>query len=119
MKRDDDLVRDLLFRLEAEEDYLSLVFANTKDNSESGRHEFGHILLLADAGFVDLSGRGGDIVRLTNAGHDFIAAVRNDTTWSKTKDVAGKAGIATLGMMFEIAVAIGKQKLKEVTGWDF
>ncbi|MEP3946232.1 DUF2513 domain-containing protein [Ascidiaceihabitans sp.] len=116
MKRDDDLIRDLLFRIEAEGDHLSMDFTVTLGMSAEKRREVGHIRLLADAGFVALSGKSGDVVRITNDGHNFIAAIRDDTTWAKTKEVTSKAGVSILTVMFDVAVGLGKEKLTEITG---
>lgn len=119
MKRNDDLLRELLFRLEAEDDYLSVAFGITGSSSDKERAEYGHLLLLADAGFVELTGKHSNVVRLTNAGHDFLSAVRLDTTWNQTKKMASDAGLGTVKVLFDIAVAIGKKKLKDVIGVDF
>ena len=119
MKRDDDLVREILFRIEAEEDHVSAAFSQSLDTSEQGRREFGHVRLLRDAGLLELSGKYGDMVRLTNKGHDFIAAVRDDNIWEKTKNVTSKAGVSTLGVLFDVALAFGKKKIAEIAGLDF
>lgn len=116
MKRDNDLIRELLFRLEREEDYISNSFVVHDDLSEEERREVGHIMLLADQGFVALSGKYGDQVRITNLGHDFLAAIRDETVWNKTKEAAQTAGAATLGVIFDLAMAYGKKKLTETTG---
>lgn len=116
MRRDEDLIRELLFRIEEEEDHLSTRYTLTIGMSKEARREVGHIQLLADAGFVSLSGRSNDMVRITNPGHDFIAAIRDDTVWNKTKEVTSKAGISTLKVLFDVAVGIGKEKLTEMTG---
>lgn len=112
-------MRDILFRLEAEEDYISGDFPEVLDADEKLNLERGHILLLADAGLVELLGRHRETVRLTNKGHDFLASIRQDTTWAKTKEIAGNAGVKTIGVMFDVAVAIGKQKLRDATGLEF
>jgi hypothetical protein len=117
VKRDEDLLRELLFRLEAQDDYLSHGYILTDGSSDQERREYGHLLLLDDAGYVKVSRH--DYVRITNRGHDFIEAIRNDTTWNKSKEIAEKAGVKTVNILFEIAVSIGKQKLKEMTGWEF
>lgn len=53
---------------------------------------------------------------MTNQGHDYLAAVRSDTIWNKTKGAANQLGGATLGVMKDIAVAYVKQEAKEKLG---
>jgi hypothetical protein len=86
--------------------------------TEEEYKETSHVDLLIDAGLVIALHPEGHVVRLTSKGHDYVAAIRNDTTWNKTKEIAGKAGVKTLGVLAEVAVAIGKQKIKEMTGFD-
>jgi hypothetical protein len=59
---------------------------------------------------------GGKRFRLTNDGHDFLAAVRDDDVWSKTKSEAKKVGGVTLDMLTEIAKSLLKAKLSEAFG---
>lgn len=40
---------------------------------------------------------------LTYQGHEFLNSIRENKTWSKTKDVAKQAGIFSLKMLGEIA----------------
>ena len=117
MTRDDDLLRDLLFRLEADTDFESIDFVLTDGSCDTERKEAGHVELLKDAGLVADSGFGGAI-RITNHGHDFLAAIREQSTWNKTKELAESAGVKTLGVLFEVAVSLGKQKLKEKMGLE-
>ncbi|WP_299864171.1 DUF2513 domain-containing protein [uncultured Roseobacter sp.] len=116
MKRDEDLLRQLLFDLEQEDDFVSAAFVEHMNMPKEDRVKRGHVLLLADAGLVAPMSGEWSTFRLTNDGHDFIAAVRQDTVWNKTKETASKAGSVTLSMLFEIAVALGKEKLRQATG---
>lgn len=87
MKRDMDLIRLLLVEVEGE----------TKPDLSGYTEEqqVYHAVLLIEAGFVHgtvLSDENGDpvdarISRLTNEGHDFLDAVRDDTIWNKAKAV--------------------------------
>jgi hypothetical protein len=117
MKRDDDYLRELLFRME-EHPQAEWIHVKVLSPSQEEYKETSHIDLLIDAGFVVPVKPGAQVVRLTNKGHDFIAAIRDDTTWSRTKEVASKAGTKTLGVLAEVAIAIGKEKVKELTGFD-
>ncbi len=115
MKRDDDYLRELLFRMESEDDYD---FANVETLSMDNetRKERYHLLLMEDAGLITQLSSEGSFFRLTNNGHDYISAIRDDTVWNRTKKVAADAGVTTLGVMFEIAVGFGKKKVAEMTG---
>lgn len=116
MKRDADLIRERLFQLEGEEDYSSFKFADGKTTDPEERRRFGHIKLMADAGLVELSGTYRDGVRVTNDGYDFIAAIRDDTIWAKTKDAGTDLGGMTLGVLKDVAVAMVRAKLAATTG---
>ena len=111
MRRDDDLLREILFKLEDEDDYISIEFGASTDSSEYDRKVFGHLLLLADAGLVELSGKYRESARITNYGHDFIAAIRDDTHWNQTKRIAESAGAKTIGILFDVAIGLAKQRL--------
>jgi hypothetical protein len=86
MKRDMNLVRDLLLLAEADGDDTELC-------SKYGREVVaGHTAILVDAGLVEggiACGSDGkpiasDIIRLTWAGHEFLDNARNDTIWNKS-----------------------------------
>ncbi|MBR9652197.1 DUF2513 domain-containing protein [Thalassovita aquimarina] len=114
MKRDDDLIRALLFNYEEADDWLLMMPGYTKDASEEERRERYHVLLLSDEGFVTEVGNG--TFRLTAQGHDYINAIRSDDVWEKTKDGAAKIGGATLGIMKDLAVAYIRQEAAEKLG---
>jgi Hypothetical protein (DUF2513) len=54
--------------------------------------------------------------QLTSYGHSYIAAIRDDTIWNKTKSAAKKTGGASIKLLFDIATAYVKQKASEITG---
>lgn len=108
MKRDDDLIRDLLFEAEAsDQPYLLAVM--TLNPSEDGLKRHMHPVWLSDAGFFHEVNDG--VFRITNQGHDYLAAIRDDGIWTKTKEAASTAGGVGLGIMKDIAVAYVKQEL--------
>lgn len=110
MQRDDELIRSLMFEAEAVADWrlaeVGAIVLNPEP--ESNRRAY-HLMLLCDAGLFTQVGKG--VFRLTNAGHDWLTAVRDDTIWSKTKDAAGKVGGTSLTIMGAIATGYVKQKL--------
>ena len=85
MKRNMELVRELLLRVEADEGFGSLA------SKYSQEEIVGHVEILLDAKLLegkvyhDLSGDPGSayIQRLTWAGHEFLDNARNDTVWNK------------------------------------
>lgn len=111
LKRDDDLIRTLLF---AAENFERAEFARNfyKGDDATSEQSVYHIRLCCDAGYMaDLGG--GKRFKLTNDGHDFLAAVRDDDVWSKTKSEAKKVGGVTLDMLTEIAKSLVKARLSE------
>ena len=113
MKRDDDLIRDLLFEAEAsDQPYLLAVMTMNPSESDLKRHM--HAVWLSDAGFFQEVNKG--VFRITNQGHDYLAAIRDDGVWKKTKEAASTAGGVGLGIMKDIAVAYVKQELSTRLG---
>jgi hypothetical protein len=107
VKRDHDYLRELLFNAEADEDRLILV---PHETSGDRRLEH-HVDLLCDAGlFAQISESG---FRLTNEGHDYLDAIRDDTNWKRTKKMAEKVGGVGLVLMRDIAVGYVKQQITE------
>jgi len=115
MKRDDDYIRKLLLDLEESEE-THLICGMTLTQSDDEEKEYYHVQLLCDAGLMKETQRG--VFRMTNQGHDFVAAVRSDNIWSKTKSGAAQIGGATLGILRDIATAYLKQEAKKVLGLD-
>lgn len=110
MKRDMELVRQIALAIEDHEHGWAhdapLRFEGFTEEQVGY-----HVLIMGEAGLLqvqDTTSMGdaspnGIPSRLTWAGHEFVAAVRSDTIWNKTKAIVGKAGSATLGVWIEIA----------------
>lgn len=90
MKRDVDLVRQILFDLErhgAECTLDTLRNGSTHELDERTRY---HLRLCIDAGLakeIDRTATGTPCVRLTNAGHEFLDICRGDDRWQAAKAV--------------------------------
>lgn len=113
MKRDDDYIRDLLFEAEAsDQPYLLAVLVMSPSEADLKRHM--HAVWLSDAGFFQEVNKG--VFRITNQGHDYLAAIRDDGVWQKTKTAASTAGGVGLGVMKDIAVAYVRQELSDRLG---
>lgn len=93
MKRDMDLVRQLLLRVE-ESEYGILGSEDFMAEGWEPRTVATHMQLLQEAGFLEANlltheGQGalrGKVERLTWAGHDYLDAVRNDTIWNRQRN---------------------------------
>lgn len=113
MRRDNDYLRDLLFSIEDDQDWVVVVVQHLSMSEEENKKYY-HVQLLADAGLVTSVGQ--YAYRLTSSGHDFLDAIRSDTVWRKTKDGASKIGGATIGMIKDLAIAYIKQEAAEKLG---
>ena len=105
MKRDDDYIRELLLETEQSPKPFLLASSHLRADPDTLKR-FMHAKWVADAGLFLEEKKA--IYRITNQGHDYLAAIRNDTIWNKTKDSAQKAGGVTLGLMKEIAVGYAR-----------
>lgn len=108
MKRDDDYIRELLFEIEAsDEPYLIADLTLNPDPEDLKRCM--HAKWLTDAGLFVEENDG--VFRITNQGHDYLAAIRDDGVWQKTKAAASSAGGVGLALMKDIALAYVRQEL--------
>ncbi|MEM9780156.1 MAG: DUF2513 domain-containing protein [Pseudomonadota bacterium] len=117
MKRDSDLLRELLLRYESDE--KAIFISRITDGSDlKEKSEHYHILLLADKGLVAAVGQ--STFRLTSQGHDFIEATRDGGIWNKTKSVVAETGgNATIEVLKALAIGFLKQKIAKHTGKEF
>ena len=120
MKRDMDLIRDLLLRIEE-----TPANAHPDDIAVEGYDEAAineHLEMLIQDGFVagkvNYSGMGDEriylvvVKRLTWKGHDFVDTIRNDTVWKNTKrTILEKGGAMSLEIVSAIAAGFAKQLL--------
>lgn len=118
MKRDMELVRELLLCVEAD--------GNIEKLCEKHGHDVvaGHVAILLDARLIvgslfydrDQSRRNPDfvIVRLTWAGHEFLDNARDETVWNKVtstiKNAATTASFEVLVEMLKTGVLTAIQK---------
>lgn len=119
MRRDMDLVREILLAVEKnEKDPLGWIDLELPDRS---RKEVAyHVMLLHQAGLItakDLCTMGADGFdwrpkSLTWQGHEFLEAARNDTIWRKAvaKMVEVTGGVS-LDVLKDLLIASGKQAL--------
>lgn len=92
MKRDMDLIREILLRTENEEEY---------PEAEKGVIVH-HLDLCIEAGLlkgellpgIDSTPRGAAVERLTWAGYEFLDAARTESVWKAVKAGVSKAGVS-------------------------
>ena len=124
MKRDMDLIRDLLIGIENDSRFngLEFIVPDTNDNlgvigvTHHSLEEIAyHLELLIEAGLVkgDIGARSIPAVsRLTWDGHEFVANIRDASIWGKTKERLRDLPDVGLAVIGEIAKAEIKKFLK-------
>jgi hypothetical protein len=129
MKRDMDLIRELLLRLEARPMELGDAAVITPEDPALAVAGFNiaqinhHLDLIHQAGFIDDGGHpeagpmfGFVFLGITWAGHDFLDSVRDPVIWAKTKKGATDAGGFTLDLLKDLAKGYLKKQIEEKTG---
>lgn len=116
MKRDMELARLILMRIEAQENYRDDISCEFDGYTNEQVHY--HIMLLNEAGLVVAINASSmqDIQwipqRLTWQGHEFLESARDDTTWNKAKEMMAKTG----GFAFEVVKPLLIDLLKQQLG---
>jgi hypothetical protein len=114
MKRDMDLIRELLLWAEEPSDDADKASDLANAVAATGREPaecFYNLTLLLDAGFIigkPLLGDDFYVQRMTWQGHEFLDAVRDDGTWKKTKEGAQQVGSWTVGLLMDLAKGYAK-----------
>jgi hypothetical protein len=116
MKRDMELARLILMRIETQENYRDNISCEFEGYTEEQVHY--HIMLLSEAGLVVAINASSmqDIQwipqRLTWQGHEFLDSARDNTIWSKAKEIMARTG----GFAFEVAKPLLVELLKQQIG---
>lgn len=90
MKRDFDLIRDILLDVEENAKLNEWYYS---DLGKDDNVVLYHYRLLSEAGFVnmkDMTTKSGDDYRITGitySGHEFLDQIRQKTVWEKTKKI--------------------------------
>ncbi|WP_321871977.1 DUF2513 domain-containing protein [Paraburkholderia tropica] len=127
MKRDMDLIRELMLKLEALPMRPGAILllkgtaAELQMNGYSAEQIDYHLALTREAGLIDSPGGGpigGGIQfrRLTWAGHDFLDSVRSPDVWDRTKQAASTAGGFTVDLLVFAAKSYLEGKIKGLIG---
>ena len=121
MKRDMDLVRDILLYSEELNQGGNVIRMNYAHFPKYTPDQiYGHTRMLREQGLLrdctqTISGPP-SLVGLTWSGHDFLDAVRDETVWEKTKNAATEGGGFTIDILKQLAVGFLKTQIKERTG---
>lgn len=116
MKRDMDLIREVLLNIEGSESRF--VDVDLPDYPAEVVNY--HIDLLTSAGIVNgemhwTFGGGHPVVRgLTMAGYDFLDAIRNESIWAKTKDFVKERELQSVPI--DVLVAVATDFVKQQVG---
>ncbi|QGA38184.1 DUF2513 domain-containing protein [Burkholderia glumae] len=126
MKRDMDLIRELLLKLESlpmERGYVLIISAGDQELHVQGYDDNQidyHLSLIKEAGLIDSAGAGSTMGygfrRLSWAGHDFLDSIRNPDVWTKTKEGALAAGGFTIELLGDLAKGFIKKQIEDRTG---
>lgn len=114
MKRDMDLIRDLLLKIEEGQTSFS-----TEDDDEAAERVSEHLRLLNERGLIKgmfLLDGGVLVSGLEWEGHDFLDAIRDPAVWAKTKSGALAAGGWTMDILKDLAKGLIKKQIEERTG---
>ena len=117
MKRDKELMREILLQVEASTTTTGWIELELPGHSEV--EVSNHVELLSEAGFLqahDLSTLDGPDwrpERLTYEGHEFLDTVRDPEIWRNTREAAKKIGSSSVEVLFEIGKNSVKQKLAQ------
>lgn len=117
MKRNWDLVREILIKLEEKEDCTSWLWDNEIKGYDNQAVAY-HYKLLTNAGLIngkDISSLGKMsyvAISLTWQGHEFLDKIRNESIWNKVKyTVQNKSLDLSFDVIKEVATAIIKTML--------
>lgn len=124
MKRDMNLVRDLLLVIENDPQFDGMSQIMPEDPSDLGiiGHSFEevayHLNMLIESDLVvgKTMMQMPMISKLTWQGHDFLDSIRDPIIWRETMEGAKKAGGFSLELLGALAKGLIKKKIEEHTG---
>jgi hypothetical protein len=125
MKRDMELVRTILLKVEADPKFDGTMHpvrsADLGMDAQSGAEIAYNSAQLVEAGFLTGNATRATeglvmVGKLTWKGHEFVDSVRDPKIWTKTKDGALAAGGFTLDLLKDLAQGFLKKQIEERTG---
>ena len=126
MRRDMDLIRELMLALEAMEIRPGSVWHIDPYEGEMAIEGYtaeeidGHLALLSRSGYL-ISGDSGAMRGILFkgfewAGHDFLDSVRDPEIWQATKQTAEKVKGFSFDLLVALAKGVIKKKIADVSG---
>jgi hypothetical protein len=129
MKRDMDLIRELLLKLEALDIPAGAVRPLSPYNPAMAVDGFTpedigrHLAMLVSGEFIETAGSrpfgaDGSLIfrQISWQGHDFLDSVRDPKIWEETKKGAEAAGGFTVDLLKDLAKGLVKKQIEEWTG---
>lgn len=128
MKLNPDCIRDVLLYLEenlkiSEREFLPITLVTLEEELTQYPKEdvFYSVYNLRQIGFIEgtfkdtITGKMQycNIENITYAGHQFLATVKSETIWRKTKSVVSKVGVHTLGFIEGVAHDMAVESAKQ------
>ena len=111
MKLNNDLIRNMLLKIESEVDgivsYEITSFCEVEFPGVPVDEAVYHMKYLLDANFVQ--GKSGYFRDITPDGRNFLNNVRDDKVWAETKKTAAKVGGVAINVLSEIAASVIKK----------
>lgn len=121
MKRDMNLIRDLLLDIEAKDDGSGRTVEIAIDgHSQNVLTE--HLFLLYEAGFIEavdashMQGRHLLVQRITWPGHEFLNVIRDQDIWEKTREGMREAGGFSMDLAKALAKGFIRKNVERYTG---
>ncbi len=126
LKINTDCIRNILITVESMdygEEWIIDDLMNQLPSYSEAELQY-HCLQLIDAGFLNASTIQSlnsplQILRikdLTYSGHQFLADIRSDTTWNKTKEIAKSIGSESLHALKDIAISVVTSSIQNSLG---
>jgi hypothetical protein len=110
MKRDMDIIRDLLLWMEEQPEHMFLY----GELPEFGPNyaTIAHAQMLLSGGYLEQSQQ--QTLRISWEGHEFLEKVRDPEVWTKTKAGAAKVGSWSIKLLGDIATGYVRAKAGEL-----
>lgn len=126
MKRDMDLIREILLAVDAADEPPSFDDLISEDAPEADQKRYAyHVRMLTDqAGFLSgidvesFDGPGWLDLNLTWRGHEFLDQIRDPEIWRKAKAGMEKAGGFSIDLIGALAKGLIKTQIEKHTGVD-
>ena len=106
MKRDPNLMREILLEMEASPDVI-MIYAVPMGGTEEECAKLHHVYLLSDGGLVQEVEN--NVFRLTLEGHDFLDAIRDEGRWNKVLEKV--SGGWSLDVLKHVALELLKKTI--------